>query len=405
MFSGNTPGFTSVCPGGARTSLSARPVAASTIRRTGTSALLIALLWVAGAWPAFSQTSPVYAWTNFAGQPGGMGNVDGTGRAARFRGVGGMAVDSTGDLIVVGTPNNTIRKVTPDGVVTTLAGELTVAAYANLGGLGATQGPPARFVWTLPNLLAVLLPWLAVLALLALPSNRNPRAWWIWAPLVGATLLAVGLERAFEAADSEDVGQIALAVASAVAFGLAAIWLLGGALARRRVFGIGLLALAFAAVSLLALVASPFFWKQGLDWIGYAPETPYWLLLFAILNGLVYAGALNLTGWRCRQRLSGVRISLWLLFWLWPMWVVAMGLLMGAMREEMHSIEIALLPVPVIFSLISFGLVLPFLVLSFSSSFYRERLNALLRLPATAPAPIAKVPPATAEQGTPHSEG
>jgi hypothetical protein len=78
---------------------------------------------------------------------------------------------------------------------------------------------------------------------------------------------------------------------------------------------------------------------------------------------------------------------------------------MGAMLEEMHSIEIALLPVPVIFSLISFGLVLPFLVLSFSSSFYRERLNALLRLPATAPAPIAKVPPATAEQGTSQTEG
>ena len=64
-------------------------------------------------------------------------------------------------------------------------------------------------------------------------------------------------------------------------------------------------------------------------------------------------------------------------------------------------ILIALLPVPVISSLVSFGLILPFLILSFSSSFYRERLKALLRLPATAPAPIAKVPPPTAEQGSP----
>ena len=278
-----------------------------------------------------------------------------------------------------------------------------MAAYADLGGLGTKQGPPAHFVWTLPNLLPVLLPWLVVLALLALPSNRSPRAWWIWAPLLGVTLLAVGLETAFKATANEDVSQIVEAVVPGWTFGLAVIWLLGGALARqRRVFGIGLLALAFAAAGLLALVVSPF-GEEVRDWIDYAPEEPYLLLFFAVLSGLVHASALNLTGWVCRKRVSGARVSLWLLFWLWPMWVVAMGLLMGAMSEmhDMHVISIALLPVPVIFSLVSFGLILPFLILSFSSSFYRERFKALLRLPATAPAPIAKVPPPTAEQGSP----
>ena len=72
-------------------------------------------------------------------------------------------------------------------------------------------------------------------------------------------------------------------------------------------FGVGLLALAFAAASLLALGVSPF-WKEVRDWIGRAPEDLWLLLLFAILSGLVYACALNLTGWRCRQRLSGVRV-------------------------------------------------------------------------------------------------
>ena len=33
---------------------------------------IVALLWAAGAWPAFSQTSPSYAWTNFAGRLGGQ---------------------------------------------------------------------------------------------------------------------------------------------------------------------------------------------------------------------------------------------------------------------------------------------------------------------------------------------
>jgi hypothetical protein len=36
------------------------------------SALLLTVLWAAGAWPAFSQTSPSYALTNFAGRPGGQ---------------------------------------------------------------------------------------------------------------------------------------------------------------------------------------------------------------------------------------------------------------------------------------------------------------------------------------------
>jgi hypothetical protein len=103
------------------------------------SALLIALLWVTGAWPAFSQTSPVYAWTNFAGQPGGWGNTDGTGSAARFHGIRGIAVDSAGNLFVADQGNCTIRKVTPAGMETTLAG--SAGQYGRTDGTGSA----ARF--------------------------------------------------------------------------------------------------------------------------------------------------------------------------------------------------------------------------------------------------------------------
>jgi len=104
------------------------------------SALLLALLCLAGAWPAFSQTSPIYAWTNFVGQPGGRGNVDGTGSAARFGGVCGMALNSTGNLFVAEL-NGTIRRVTPAGVVTTLAGS------AGQPGSVDAVGSAARFYW------------------------------------------------------------------------------------------------------------------------------------------------------------------------------------------------------------------------------------------------------------------
>ena len=69
------------------------------------------------------QTSTGYLWRNFAGQPGGWGSADGTGNIARFYTPLGVAVDSAGNVYVADTVNHTIRKVTSDGVVTTLAGQ------------------------------------------------------------------------------------------------------------------------------------------------------------------------------------------------------------------------------------------------------------------------------------------
>ena len=64
--------------------------------------------------------------TTLAGQAGLSGNINGTGSAARFNRPQGVAVDSTGTLYVADTGNNTIRQITPAGVVTTLAGRRVV---------------------------------------------------------------------------------------------------------------------------------------------------------------------------------------------------------------------------------------------------------------------------------------
>ncbi|HZP81441.1 MAG TPA: hypothetical protein VFB21_07380 [Chthonomonadaceae bacterium] len=82
--------------------------------------------------------------TTFAGDvANASGNTDGTGTAARFKSPRGLAVDRNGSVFVADAGNHRVRKITPEGVVTTLAGGVSgdVPAASYVDGAGAT----ARF--------------------------------------------------------------------------------------------------------------------------------------------------------------------------------------------------------------------------------------------------------------------
>ena len=66
-----------------------------------------------------------------AGKAGLSGRADGLKENARFNQPEGIVVGSTGDLFVVDTYNFTVRKITRNGLVTTLAGAGGVAGYAD----------------------------------------------------------------------------------------------------------------------------------------------------------------------------------------------------------------------------------------------------------------------------------
>jgi sugar lactone lactonase YvrE len=69
-----------------------------------------------------------------AGQIGGPGSIDGLGKDARFNGVSAVAYDAAGNIYVADTANNTIRKISPAGSVSTLAG---LAGHAgSMDGIG-----------------------------------------------------------------------------------------------------------------------------------------------------------------------------------------------------------------------------------------------------------------------------
>ena len=85
-------------------------------------------------------TAPLTVIT-FAGLSGSSGSADGSGSAARFADPSDVAIDSAGNLYVADTANHTIRKVTPAGVVTTLAGQAGVSGSSDGSGFASFNHP------------------------------------------------------------------------------------------------------------------------------------------------------------------------------------------------------------------------------------------------------------------------
>ena len=85
--------------------------------------------------------------TTLAGSAGIIGITDGNGALARFSGPNGVAVDSTGNVYVADTNSSTIRKITAAGVVTTLAG--------SPGSVGLTNGTGTAARFSVPFDVAV----------------------------------------------------------------------------------------------------------------------------------------------------------------------------------------------------------------------------------------------------------
>ncbi len=100
------------------------------------------------------RISPAGMVSTFAGAPGQPESVDGPAAQARFRSPYGVAVDGAGNVFVADLGNSTIRRITPAGVVSTLAGMPRqsgsvdgIGAAARLSFPNAIAIDPAGVLW------------------------------------------------------------------------------------------------------------------------------------------------------------------------------------------------------------------------------------------------------------------
>ncbi len=87
------------------------------------------------------KITPAGVVSTFAGS-GVVGSANGTGTAASFNTPSGVAVDTAGNVYVADTVNQLIRKITPARVVSTLAGTVGVTGSANGTGTAASFNVP-----------------------------------------------------------------------------------------------------------------------------------------------------------------------------------------------------------------------------------------------------------------------
>jgi sugar lactone lactonase YvrE len=88
------------------------------------------------------KITPAGAVTTLAGLALATGSVDGTGNVARFNLPEGQATDTAGNVYIADTANSTIRKMTPSGVVTTIAGQPGIEGLTDGTGTGSLFNQP-----------------------------------------------------------------------------------------------------------------------------------------------------------------------------------------------------------------------------------------------------------------------
>ncbi len=261
-----------------------------------------------------------------------------------------------------------------------------MVASSDLKGLGDPEGPPVVYAWTPPSPLPHLVPWLAMLVLLLLKPNRTAKAWWIWLPLAMVAASEVAA-RAMLGFIGSQVVDIFCQVFNSLGFGIAAVWLMAGHLGHRLRF------LAFLKILAVAALMSGSCYLVRQDW--QEPAMSFGFLIYVGVCVLVAVIGLSLAGLVCRRQYRPFRLVLWLAIFIAGLWlVISVPFFVIAMvTSSGRTPWLEFVRIIGSFVGLTFGMILPFLILAFANGFFGERFKDLLHLRPAGPPPIPVAPP------------
>ena len=263
-------------------------------------------------------------------------------------------------------------------------GEFKIVAAQEIGDLGPHESEPVTYNWNVVWNLVQIVPWFVLILLLQREPNRTRQAWMILVPVVLVYGLSLLVERALFA-----MGVDATPVSS-VPMGLGALWLLSyklQPLSARKAFVVA--AAILAAMGFLSAVC----------YSGLSPDT------LTVTSVLVYAVgacamllAMTIARLFCRRSYSTTRFMLWLLLCLVLMCTCLMVpqaiIMVGVMGSFMSGYAwVMVLPAivgGVMAGLVTYVIVVPFMILAFRNSLYRARFHSIFRLGVTAVEPASE---------------
>jgi hypothetical protein len=253
-----------------------------------------------------------------------------------------------------------------------VAGDLKVVGVQNLGGLGDKEGPPVTYTYTMPNILPELVPWIAILLLLLVKSNRLSQAWLIWLPLLCVGGMRYALQRYADFLPSELPDSLCQVV-TASAFGVAALCLMAPQTKREHGF------FTLLAVLFCLEMASLIFFLVSNDWDSDFGETFVFTIFLLIMNAVIVL-SMFVSSIACRKKFAAFRVLFWsigsiLVFCILLSVPFAVLPLLFA-RGEFPWGEVA--KAVLLMAGVTLIPIVPFLLLSFFSSYFRERLQLLL---------------------------
>jgi hypothetical protein len=247
--------------------------------------------------------------------------------------------------------------------------------------LGPKDGTPVSYSWHWYYHFPQAGLWLIVVSLLFLGANRKLQAWLILAPLVGINVVLYFVKILFSSLSIEpfsSISELLFSVLGSLALGFAALWILSFALGNRnRFLSLVLAAIIMAAVAILGTLLSGSF-------VFAFQAVPnlflYGVSALAALLGLALAGAVS------RRRFSARSFMMRL-----PLWTILVGIVeafvyigvilaLVGRAAYVQGIFSGALIAGVVVGALSYLILLPFMALTFSSKFYRNRFNAVFRL-------------------------